>query len=65
MHIFRFLHATFAENPHFYRPPLASAVAARYKVKVNATHRFVSAMSAKFWFYFFSYLAPLAEGEGR
>jgi hypothetical protein len=43
---------------------LAKPACSRYKTNLDFLRPALAAMSAKFHFYFFSYLTPLADGEG-
>ncbi|WP_171845242.1 MULTISPECIES: hypothetical protein [unclassified Burkholderia] len=55
-----------ADCPHFQRCRIASQRPTGYKSLsciASLTHR-IFAMSAKFYFYFFWYLRPLADREG-
>ncbi|ALK29424.1 hypothetical protein bpln_1g05980 [Burkholderia plantarii] len=54
---------TRADYPRFSHPPVALRVPPGYKVDIApiTTHRPI--MSAKFYFYFFWYLRPLADRE--
>ncbi|MGU7840658.1 hypothetical protein ACV22V_14415 [Burkholderia sp. AW33-5] len=53
-----------ADCPHFRASPVASGPATGYKFRINFLTNRISVMSAKFYFYFFWHLRPLADREG-
>ncbi|AEA59355.1 hypothetical protein bgla_1g06630 [Burkholderia gladioli BSR3] len=52
-----------ADHPRFSSHPLALSVPPGYKVSITSTTQIRTVMSAKFYFYFFWYLRPLADRE--